>query len=127
MSNVTDQLKSAWHGAIKTFSDSEISLIQTTETVNSMSGNVTRTSTSTNLSAAAFNYRERDIDGTNVLIGDRKFYISAKDVADNNLTLSQNDRIDAMGKTWSIIWLRTLRPDVGGDPIGYVARCRQED
>jgi hypothetical protein len=92
-----------------------------------MSGNVTRTSTRTQLTATCFNYRERDIDGTNVLMGDRKFYVSALDVTEAGLTLSQDDRIEALGKTWSIMKLNTIRPDPGDSAIGFVARCRQED
>jgi len=74
---------------------------------------------------AFVNYREREVDGTNVQRGDRKALMSAFQTNGNALTKEPqtDDKFVGEGSTVSIVSARTLKD--AGTVVAYVCQVRE--
>lgn len=82
--------------------------------------NPTRTATTTSLYAAVLDYNQSEIDGTLILIDDKRVYISAKD---NVSDPAKGDVLVFGGRDHAIINLNTFQP--AGIIVYYEAQCRK--
>lgn len=69
-------------------------------------------------------FKNREIDGTNILVGDRKFLIPTllPDKA-NLLVLSKLDKMVFIGKSWNIVNFDSVAPD--GNEIVFIVQGRE--
>lgn len=124
--SLADSLRGAAHSGISVLGGDHALKVQLrTATQNVLSGHTTIDSTGHAITAARFRYRAEDVDGTNVLTGDQRFYLSGVDLVSAGVVPSKDDQLEENGRVWSIVALEANQPDLDDDPLYYRAQCRQ--
>lgn len=78
----------------------------TTGTYNPATGSASQTTTTYSCKAARFDYAQRDIDGTNIRVGDQRIYMDVQDM----VMPQTGDTISMGGRTYVVVTARSIDP-----------------
>lgn len=93
-------------------------------TENPITGSTTGATASADYSTYALitNYGDREIDGTNIKVGDKNFLVPALNL---DIIPCATDVITEGNNTWTIVKITTIDPGGSGNELLYKIQCRK--
>lgn len=88
---------------------------------NTTTGSAASTSTPTSITAALFDFPQRFIDGTTILVGDKRALISTAGLA--TAPKAADTLTDSLGAVYRVINAKAIAP--AGTPVLYIAQVRK--
>ena len=87
-------------------------------------GDTTSTDTTATVKGYFYNYRQEDITGASILIGDRRLVISVTDTSNVTLTApSKGDTFAGEGDTVVVVSVQRIMS--GSNPVCYICQVRE--